>query len=627
MTPEKVRSMVTAMQAAGESDDAIKQALDLAKSQEGLTPERRARLQASMARNDAKLAELRAQPVMTAGEFAGETLQNMGALAHRFANGATFGAVDAINKRLFPEQHAYEQEQQKRLNNPVGQFAGGLMDATGGAVGGPGALYSKIAAPLTQAVANPLLQAGLRGGIAGGLTGGLQADVAGAPLKEQAKEAGKSAIVGALMDMLPTSVFQGAQAVLKSPGAQARQRLEARGANVGLTDSGSGGVFDNELAGLPANDRGIGQASRRAAASVLTGMDQDFRENVLMPHVQNKAAIEATLGPGAQGPLGPGHQIRDVTPLYSELVKVYQSERLTPPEQAQVRGILDRLERHIGDQNGQTGIYMTETQLNDFRGMLQDVSKVGSPSQPTVAQAKMQGPAHEAKTLVDQGPYADTNAKFHEGKSAYEDRRQLLDLPAEPANYLDPARRAPEGGSEPEVAKVANMMARDQQNTVTAGIRNADRLQQFSEQNPQYADTLALPKLLEDKANLEFRIGNPKHGGLLNRLKHEGMPMATIFTVADLLSHNPAVSAGLAGASHLINANAAPLAGRVLYTPALNISRMGTPPALPPGQSPPYLSPTGALVAGSLATPSNLDAAYADALARLRQSQSPQENR
>ena len=54
-----------------------------------------------------------------------------------------------------------------------------------------------------------------------------------------------------------------------SKGAAARRFIEEKGqgAEVGVLSPGSGGVFDRELKGVPATDKGIGMAAKREAAS------------------------------------------------------------------------------------------------------------------------------------------------------------------------------------------------------------------------------------------------------------------------------------------------------------------------------------------------------------------------
>lgn len=605
MTPDKVRAMVSAMQAAGEDDDAIKAALDLARSQE--KPTSKGHQGPPVELTEPTLLEniKRWNP----SEMPGEFLNGVSATASKFMNGLTLGGAGAVRRAVMGDDKANAQEQweNETLDNPISRTAGNVASTAGSGItlapvgAGISGLIERGLPGIGATAGRRILGNAMAGGATNAIAGTTEAAFDRAPPKEVVKRGLLGLVSGGVLGGGLSALGEAAggvyNAVRNSAGGQARQRLEARGANVGPLDSGSGGVFNNELAGLQPNDRGIGQASRRAAAGTLSKLDDDYFANVANPHSANRAAIAASPA---------GEAERDITPIYSELVKVYQSERLTPGERGQVRSILDRLDQHIGERNGKTGLYMSENDLNDFRGMLQDVSKTGSPANPTVAQGKMQKVAHTTKEAVDQGPYAETNAAFHEGREAYEGRRQLLDLPAKPSSSLDPAREAPEGGREPEVAKLANMLARDEQNTVTAGVRNSDRIAQFIEQNPEYADILQLPRLLEDKSNLQFRLGSPHHGGLINRIKHEGAPAAVLYALTEMGTHNHGLAAGVAAGAHLLKTNAAPIAGRLLYGPtegAANALR-------------------GAAKASPVTLPAflpEIEQAYADYLARQQQ--------
>src|SRR6185312_10635411 len=70
-----------------------------------------------------------------------------------------------------------------------------------------------------------------------------------------------------------------------SAGAKARELVEQKGggARVGVLTPGSGGVFDRELAGVPANDKGIGAAAKVSAQKVLADLAEQHRVETSRP--------------------------------------------------------------------------------------------------------------------------------------------------------------------------------------------------------------------------------------------------------------------------------------------------------------------------------------------------------
>lgn len=86
----------------------------------------------------------------------------------------------------------------------------------------------------------------------------------------------------------------------KSKGAKARELIEREGQGAKVTpfSPGKGGVFDDQLKGLPANDRGIGAAAKRGAVEIADTIEQQFKDEHGFdyregPKVLKKAASEA----------------------------------------------------------------------------------------------------------------------------------------------------------------------------------------------------------------------------------------------------------------------------------------------------------------------------------------------
>lgn len=151
---------------------------------------------------------------------------------------------------------------------------------------------------------------------------------------------------------------------------------------------------------------------------------------------------------------------------------------------------------------------MSQRDLNNFRGLLWEQSNVEKHGPQAVDEALLRQPAHIAKRLVDEGPYAATNAAFHEGSKRYERQRQLLGLPKKSRGGLE----APEADvPESEVTKLGGALAREGQDTASAGLQNAGRYKQFISENDgpggPFARLIDAPDVLRAKGDLQFKLG------------------------------------------------------------------------------------------------------------------------
>lgn len=499
--------------------------------------------------------------------------------AHTFANGFNQSFAFGLPGRILDMAGATT-PQGRAQEAQASPIAAGLGSGTGMATSallGPEAAAGRTAQgllgmaeqkipQLATTLPGRILGAGAAGAVTGAQAGAGGVAAQGGDVQDVGSGALEGAklggIVGGGLGASGEVASRIARAIRGSQGGQSRQLIERYGGNVGPLDSGSGGAFNQELQGLPANDRGIGQASRARAANILNDTAATHEAETVLPSASAKGAIAASEA---------GQQMRDATPIYSQLVQLSRSQRLTPSEHGQVNTVLNQMDDLLKTRGS---VQMTETELNDFKGMLQDLSDTGSMTAPTVARAKLQGVAHSTKEMVDQGPYADINARTSQGIQRYENQRTQLGLKPQPSG----GKPSPEGPSEEELAYLANALARQDQNTVTSGLRNADRFGEFAEENPRYRRDIELPDVLRAKAELSLHAGKG-HGGLINRLP-PGMGLGASAALG-LAGHGPISLAPIAAEFGARNWPA--ITGRLLYTPAMEAEAAlgGGPRALP----------------------------------------------
>lgn len=500
--------------------------------------------------------------------------------AKRIMGGVTVGASDALGDYAGTDSpQARAASPTPGLDRVLGGAGAGISAAGGGPLGalGEGAgglvgmLESRIPASAAKLPAALRLGGRMAGDAAvGGLTGAgantIQAigepgvtpqDVGGAAL--QGLEYGAGA--GAGLRVAGEAAGGLASAVRNSAGGKARALIEKYGGNVGLFDSGSGGAFDSRLQGLTASDKDIGIASQRAAEDVLPRHRAEYEQNVQEPYKGLKAVRDKS---------PEGRQLRDATPLYDRLNAIADSEALTDAEANEVGKLIQRMEtkyRHApaggeGSASGETPRYMmSEQKLNEFRQKLDKLSKAGSAKGTTTpAIAELKGVASEARDMVNEEgrPYADINQAYSEGSREYRRGRSQMGLKPKPS-----------GDPDVDVNKLANNVATRGHGSQTAG-RKYERLQGFKADNPQFAESLDMPDLLNAKGDLQLQVGGRKHGGLLQRLP-PGLELGASIPLGvgeAMMHHSPVMAAGSLAAGALAR-NWPAVTGRMLYGPAM----------------------------------------------------------
>lgn len=517
------------------------------------------------------------------------------ATADRFNRGVTLGLYPWLTDKLgldSPERRAQTEraatqapadmpylDTAKNLATDTAAAAAGsvTVPVKGVHVGGvPGAIAQntddvvRAATPsLSRSGAGRVAQTTASGVASGAQMGAVQATSDGATPEQTLEAAGHSAVTGGVfggvLQVLGNVAGAAGRAITESRGGQARKLVEKHGGEVGPTTPGRG---IPELKGRQPTDRDVGEVSRESAAKVLQGMEDEYFSGTVAPHQAQKAAI-------AQSPAGQTAAV-DARPVFDALETLSKSQKLLPGEASAVYGIAEQMKSRMG-KDGK--IPMSHTELNDIRQKLWRASNqqaAGQGGAQTVPQDLIEDVAGVTKQMVDEGPYGATNKAYHEGTKAYESQRGQLDLPARPRG-----RPSPEGPSEQEVAKVGNMLARDQQNSTTAGVRNSDRVEKFVEQNPQYERAVEMPRVLEAVGDLSFTTGGgAQRGGLINRLP-PGIGLGA--SGALMFAGDPRYAAAPLSAE-LLARNLSPIAGRYLYNPALAVQRApdAAPRLIPP---------------------------------------------
>jgi hypothetical protein len=490
--------------------------------------------------------------VNAAGTLAGNALDTASLGYYRKAR-------DFVGSKIAPEATAGNQAAEGQFNQ-AHPFVANMARAAGNFI--PGGAPARIGEAMLAGVrgltaAAPSILRGtlaarpVAGALTGAATGAVTTaaeDVAqGQDAGTTLRDIGRSAVVGGAVGGGAGVVGAAAAKVNNSRGAQARRFIEehGQGATVGPLSPGRGGVFENELAGLPANDKGIGAAAKIGAKNILQQVAEEHRVETSRPFREMKALIDNT--PAANRP-------RDITSIVTNMQSAAYDLETAPFARAQLEGQLNILERY---RDPKTGIVMVpERQINGLRRTLMRTAKVGTNDAPGEAEAPLRKAAFEAKQLVDQGPYAALNDFYSEGMKKLEGTRKQLGLKARPAK-----------DAEVDVRKTKLTLARQGQNTATAG-GDAD-LEALKRDRPELAAAANLSELQRAKADLSYHL-IPQHGGLMPRVAGAALgPGAALGAAA--LGHG---GAGLAAAGGMMALqNATPIAGRVLYPLTRN---MGT---------------------------------------------------
>jgi hypothetical protein len=216
----------------------------------------------------------------------------------------------------------------------------------------------------------------------------------------------------------------------------------------------------------------------------------------------------------------------------SDIVQNMQaaSEELdaSPQSRAALKDAIEAIKKKQGESfNPDTDPYMlSEADVNKLKRGLSRAGNVGTSTDEKYRPAATA--AAQARDIVDQGPFAEANAEYAKESKHYQKSRKLLGITERP--------RTPEETTA-AVNKVKNMITRRGQNTVTAGGQQA-AAEEFAQRHPDIEREFEKQQIMRAKADLNFNLLPPGHGGLIER-----------------------------GAGAMLH-NAKPLAGRVLYNPA-----------------------------------------------------------
>ncbi len=221
-----------------------------------------------------------------------------GTVADRFTDAAgavnsgmdavSFGGYGALNRLFHDPLHIARGIDEYRQRHPD------ISQWTDAAASAPASLEREAASVASSALASPIRQTvqsletavpeavgrlgrAIRSGVIGGgtaaagrassaaLSGASAPDVAGAAIEAVPE----GASVGAGMSAGASGLGMLGEAAMNTKGGRQRQLLESRGVTVGPETPGSGGVFDRELAGVPANSKGEAQAAYKGAKGIL----------------------------------------------------------------------------------------------------------------------------------------------------------------------------------------------------------------------------------------------------------------------------------------------------------------------------------------------------------------------
>ena len=361
--------------------------------------------------------------------------------------------------------------------------------------------------------------------IIGGAAGGAApAAMAGAPASEVLKDAALGASIPAIGGIAGAA----GRAIRGGEGGRARALWEKHGGNVGPLDSGSG---VDEIAGMEPTRANVGRASQRGAENIREALSGDFEKNTAAPYRAAREAVD--YGPG-------GRELVDVSSLRGSVADELYAERTPQAVRPYLARELDQLDA-MRSPDGR--VIMTQSRLNELKQRLQDQANYGINTGAGAGSLKDQSfksIANAAKVLVDEGPYAESNAGYAAGMSRQAEDRAALGLRKRPA--------ASEAGRATEDAKVAQILRNRNNNAEAAGAmaERAD-IPGFVARHPELERQVDLPDLVRAKGKLQFGLDGSPTENLIEAARHRGVTGRAL----ELARHN-----------------AAALAGRVAYRPA-----------------------------------------------------------
>lgn len=550
---------------------------------------------------------------------------NPGAL-NSLVDRGTFGAFGATLRATGDVGHAASGMDKYRAEHPV---LSEITDAPAYLAEGPVQAIAKGVDALLPRVANPIAKiarTGLSTAATTGLQGGTDAASHGAGLGDSlragVRAAGSGLVGGTAMGAGTELLARGGTAVMNSRGGRARKFIEDNGGTVGVTSPGKGQPFD-EMVTRGTTDADIG---RQSVASAEKGL------SMLNPkHAARLAPSGELMSRLDRSPAGEEPRIEGIEPLYSTLNEEVNKVGAPPRTESTLGWALDEMDKaDAGRFRGQPEIRkpivtrarstddpmaaleavigrpldraspaeiqqafktlrenerladaavragkpipervtqeaiapdprsLKESELNRIRRGVSERGNVG-----TSVSGKDAGPREAAamlRDLVNQGPYAEANREYAKGSFSNQKERRLLGITE---------RRAGPQETNATVEKVANLIGRRNQRTITAG-KGIDRLEQFDRRQPEVGREFAKPAMLRAKGDLSFGMLPVSHGGMIDRLASVGGTGAVLNMAASALGHgaiSPLKTMGLLG-SALTLRNAPAIQGRLLYGPA-----------------------------------------------------------
>lgn len=475
-----------------------------------------------------------------------ERLYNSGTAVNSAIDRYSFGALGAVGRLLGDPGGINEGIEGYRAANPV---LSGVTDAPAYLAEGPvRALAEGVDRLVPQAASGigKLARSATTGGIGAGGTAALQSAVHGDEPKQIAKNAGEATLGGVGLGTGLGLLGRAGTAVMGSRGGQARQFIEQHGGEVSPLSSGKGKPYEQmDVSGT--TDADIGAQAASSAEKGLGMLNQE-KKGVLRSLGGTMSRINAS---------PEGQQPRDVSSLIPQIQDALGEIDIASATEGDLQGAMAKIAaKQKPGFNPDTDPYMlSEADLNKLRRRLDRSARTGTSNDAALGPLK--NAANEARSMVDEGPYKDANARYAKESNSFRESRRLLGISERP--------RTP-GEPKTAVDKVANLITRRGQNTVTAGKQEGD-LAAFEQKHPEIGAELAKPGLLRKKADISFHVLPQRHGGLIDRTGSTVGAAATLDALASTMGHghvSPAkLALGVAGGLTLQNLPA--IQARMLY--------------------------------------------------------------
>jgi len=427
-------------------------------------------------------------------------------------------------------------------------------------------------AQMLESIPGRVFQAAGTSGLASSAMGGLQAFSEGASPEEAlqaAKESGETGLaLGAGLGVGTGLMSEAGRGIRQSRGGQARQFIEERGGNVGLTSPGRGRPYDEMVASrgpdaLAATDENIGQ---QASESARTGLNMLNTEDRAI-----KGAIGRGMGRIYESPAA--GELHDVTNVVTSLEDAANDIGISPVARQALRDELAAIRSRQGQGfNPEVDNYfLSEGDLNGLKRSLDRYARTGQSTDEKFSPIRRA--ADDVRTLVNEGPFADANAQYAQQAQNNQLDRRLLGIPERqrtPNALEDVEGELASGDSRTAEDVVKNRIMRRGQNTVTAGGQRTD-MERFAERHPDVGAEFDKPELLRKRGDISFRLLPQRHGGLIERTGSGLGSLGVLEAAAHALGHGHTGFGGAlaAGAGGLALQNLPAIQARLLYGPAL----------------------------------------------------------